>query len=716
MIVPALPGTGQSALFGVFATLALLVFADFGGPLRVRAAAYLATTAVAVPVLAIGVVLGQSVVGAVAVMAVVAALLGMAAVLRGVLAAAQSTLLLATVLAVTSAPAGTQWQVVWSWIAGGLIATAAALLLWPVKPSPVIRLGTAQVFRAVSQAMRCRWCTPPDPHGYAQALDACDAALGTLHAKYDGNLLRPSGLTASDRATAELVDIAGRLRRYQRWIDVTPAAVAADPVQQRSVARFAATIADQLAAIADRLEGTGARLRPEILLEARNRELTELAEWVEGARTAGNDAELIRQRLDDVFPLRLMSVNAELAAASIEGRTDFRDHTVGVSLDFRHRGPLRRLTAHLSWDSPWFRNALRTAAALALSVLVAKTLALGHEFWIVLGTLTALRFDALGTGRTAAQALLGTTVGVALASVLILVFADDATIWWILLPITLFVCAFTPGTFSLAYGQAAFSVAVLVLFSLLFPTSLQVAELRLVEVAIGLAVSLLVSLIMWPRGVVATLYRRMRESMAASTDHLVMAVDLVCGGGVDRRILTEYSRRSAEALELAQESYDLSVASKPPTPLPLRAWSRVALASWHVHAAALLVPGMEQIVAERGPDRVVPTVLAGPLLDAAADMRGQLRTAVATWQDVPSRGSTVDGGDFAWPSMTDVSFVVPESVVALRVAINAWLAQPSDWIGTGPDPRPMTVTWLGDWAAFIAWNADLLRRDLAATG
>ena len=91
--------------------------------------------------------------------------------------------------------------------------------------------------------------------------------------------------------------------------------------------------------------------------------------------------------------------------------------------------------------------------ALSISIAVAKSVTLEHPFWIVLGTLSALRFDALGTGRTARQALIGTGAGVLVGAILILFFGPDPQLWWLVFPAVLFLAAYTPGTFSLAIGR-----------------------------------------------------------------------------------------------------------------------------------------------------------------------------------------------------------------------------------------------------------------------
>lgn len=713
VLLDAIPPLQDTALFGVFATLSLLVFADFGGRLKQRWVAYLVTVAATIPILVAGIFFGQTTYGAMIVMAVVTLALGLAAVLRGMLAAAQTTLLLATVLAVTSAPAGSELRVCVCWIIGGLIATLAASLMWPARPQMGLRKRLAHVYETAAAAVEDRWTNPNSSEATA-AIHEMETALAALHGFYDGNLLRPAGLTNADRALAELVDIGGRLCSYQKWIDVTPVdQTGAEPALDQANSRFAGIIADELRHTSLRLLGKSHDSSPGRIKEAREHHLDAVSQWVEGRRHS-TPATVIRQRLDDEFPLRLSSVSAELAAASSGRHVDFHDESLGDQLEHPRRGAWYRVKAQTSLQSPWLRNAIRTAVALAISVGVAKSLELGHAFWIVLGTLTALRFDALGTGRTAWQAFLGTTAGVALATVLILVVGGSTTVWWILLPISLFVAAYTPGTFSLATGQAGFSLCVLVLFSILYPATLQVAELRLIEVAIGLAVSLAISLVMWPRGVVATLFSRMKEAMDAATDHLVVAIDYIVGGAVDQRILDEFSARASDALDRAQEAFDLAVAQKPPETVSIQQWSRVANGARHVDVAAHLMPGAAHVVTARGAERTIPTPVVGPLLDASNDLRDQLRSAVGVWERQQATTHDDDtANEFGEPDSQPVE--LSPQVVRLREAIDAWLDDSDEWRGPTADPRPAMLTWIGDWTAFIDWSAERLRRSLIST-
>lgn len=712
----SIPGLGPSALFGVFAGLAMLLFADFGGPLRDRFAAYMVTTAVGIPILIVGITFGQSIEGAVIVMAVVAFGLGIAAVLRGPVASAQTVLLLATVLAVTSAPAGTQLTAVICWTIGGVTAGVAALLLWPARPSHRLARDLSDLYRSAARAVRSRWGTP-DQAEYDEVLARLDLQLSALHGQFDGNLLRPAGLTDSDRALAQLVDLASRLRGYLKWQDSPTPGMVDSPALIQAREDLATAIADELDRVADFLADPGRRDNsPDRIKQARDEHLRVAILWVDELRGTVPGSHL-RSRLDNMFPLRLSSISTELASANVAQRQvadHFMDPALNHELNRQRAGAWDRVRANLAWDSPWFRSALRTAVALSCSVALAKTLELSHGFWIVLGTLTALRFDALGTGRTALQALLGTTAGVIIGAGLIEVVGGATALWWVLLPLVLVVTAYTPGTFSLAVGQAGFSVTVIVMFSLLFPASLATAEARLEDVAIGLAVSFAVSLLMWPSGVVATLHRRMMDAIVGASDHLLMSIDYIAGGAVDDDLLGWGAKRAAAALDRAQEAYDLSIAQKPPHTVPLEKWFRVAISARHIDVAANTLPGVSVVIHQLGATSTFPKQLTGSVLEAAHDVRDHLRAVAVAWED--QRDDQQMARPAAGLDSPTADMSTSPGVDALRHDIDAWLDEPSDWTGNGPDPRPALLTWTADWNAFVAWNADRLQSALTATG
>ena len=163
-------------------------------------------------------------------------------------------------------------------------------------------------------------------------------------------------------------------------------------------------------------------------------------------------------------------------------------------------GAMGVLVRHASFRSIWFLNSLRGSLALAAAVLVADLSGVQHAFWVVLGTLSVLRTNAASTESTALRALGGTVVGFVVGALLLLGIGTSTPALWAALPIALAVAAYAPGTLPFAFGQAAFTVVVVVLFNLLVPAGWKVGLLRIEDVAIGCLVSLVVGVLFWPRG------------------------------------------------------------------------------------------------------------------------------------------------------------------------------------------------------------------------
>lgn len=703
-----LPWVSNGALMGAFASLALLVFADFGGPLRQRFIAYMITTAAGVPLIAIGAFAGQQRWTAVVAMAVVALVVGLLAVLRGLIAAAQSVLLLSMVLALTASTPSVLLPDLVSWILGGLAAACAAVFLWPSQANLPIPGLIAEVLDAVADASDVRWVHYGTREELLAARDRVNSAIAALHAKYDGNLLRPSGVTNADRALAELVDEVSRLRYLQKWEDVSDHK---DPQVAEMTAHLCARISNALRACASRLRGDKNPLSSANLFEIRTENLDLTADWL--AENRGTKSpEYLREQIEDTFPVRVITlITSRITDQTIAVKPrpgDERSDPPGVpALEEKPPGPLDRLRMHLSWHSPWFRSAVRSAVALSLSIAVAKSVSLQHPFWIVLGTLSALRFDALGTGRTAKQALIGTTAGVALSAVCIQIIGGNEAIWWILFPIALFWAAYTPGTLSFAVGQAGFSFVVIAMFSILSPVRLDTAEARLIDVVLGLAISLVVSLLMWPRGVVETLYTRLREAMQAACDYYVASADWMAGGAVNDRLLAEYKSASESALDRAQEALDLSIAQRPPKAVALQRWTALANTVHHVDFASRLMPQAVGIIRLRGDQTPLPIQLSGPLMAGANNAREELMAATNAWCDrQPAFDDDSAAGAF---DGTLPDFETAPTVRDLRQAIDDYLATPDDWHGTGSDPRPVVATWLTDWTALFDRSAQVLR-------
>jgi Fusaric acid resistance protein-like len=191
-------------------------------------------------------------------------------------------------------------------------------------------------------------------------------------------------------------------------------------------------------------------------------------------------------------------------------------------------GPLtaaqQRAGAHVARQSLWLQNSLRGAAALGLAVLVADLSGIQHGFWVAFGTLSVLRSNALSTGQNFVRALVGTTAGFLVGGLIVYLIGTNTTVLWVLLPLAILLAGLAPATVSFAAGQAAFTLTLLILFNLLAPAGWKIGLVRVEDIALGGAVSLVVGLLFWPRGAAAALGRALAEAYVDSVRYLADAV------------------------------------------------------------------------------------------------------------------------------------------------------------------------------------------------
>ncbi len=232
-----------------------------------------------------------------------------------------------------------------------------------------------------------------------------------------------------------------------------------------------------------------------------------------------------------------------------------------------------RAGSRVRWHSVWLQNSVRGAVALGLAVLVADLTGVQHSFWVVLGTLTVLRSNALSTGQSALRGLLGNVAGFVIGGLLIVAIGTDDTVLWILLPLAVLVAGLAPAVISFAAGQAAFTITLLILYNIIAPAGWRVGLVRVEDVAIGAAVSLLVGALFWPRGAASALGQALSEAYSETARYLNRAVQF----GVVRcdRLLPETpvpreeSLRAAAASRRLDDAFRGFLAERGPKHLPL---------------------------------------------------------------------------------------------------------------------------------------------------
>ena len=221
----------------------------------------------------------------------------------------------------------------------------------------------------------------------------------------------------------------------------------------------------------------------------------------------------------------------------------------------------------------WLHNSLRGAVGLGLAVLVADVTAVQHSFWVVLGALSVLRSSALNTGQNALRGLLGTVVGFVLGAALLAVIGTNSAVLWILLAPAILVAGFAPAAISFAAGQAAFTLALVILFNIIQPAGWQVGLLRVEDIGIGCLVSLAVGVLFWPRGAGAALGQALAEAYTASAGYLAEAVAFGmdrCDGGTPRRPAPAgAAAQAAAASRRLDDTFRTFLAERGSKPVPL---------------------------------------------------------------------------------------------------------------------------------------------------
>jgi uncharacterized membrane protein YccC len=238
------------------------------------------------------------------------------------------------------------------------------------------------------------------------------------------------------------------------------------------------------------------------------------------ARAAAADAMIAARRAD---PGTVAAQRRSWYAGLEDGLAPAERRFAGLA------GAARIASRHASPRSVWFRSSARGAVALAAAVAVADVSGVQHGFWVVLGTLSVLRSNAASTGSTAWRALAGTVAGFVVGGALLLAIGTGQTALWIALPIAVLVAAYAPGTAPFAVGQAGFTIYVVVLFNLLVPAGWKVGLLRIEDVGIGCAVSLVVGVLFWPRGASAVVGDDLADAFRSGAAYLTQAVDWSLG-------------------------------------------------------------------------------------------------------------------------------------------------------------------------------------------
>ncbi|MEV0719948.1 FUSC family protein [Asanoa sp. NPDC050611] len=569
---------GTFAIIGAFCQLLLV---EFGGPMRERIQAELGLIAAGGVLIAIGTLVSPHVWLAAPIILLVAFLIVFSGVVSSVLASASVSLLLAVILAV-SLPAGAD-QVI-PRLAGWGLAAGAALLavrfLWPAPTRDPLRAPTVAACRALAETMHAGAAVwrggGPSPAEHAALVDRADETVQALHRGFLAAPIRPTGLTTSARARVRLIDELGWIRDITRHhaaraAGTEPAAAAKEAAGDLLDA--AADLLENPDATADALHAAQRRL--DAALGRMGRAVT--SNPVPGAGRATEFVSALEPsfRVQEMaYAVRLVARNVDLSVAA-ERRTWLQralgQQPGGLAGPFATAR--ERALAHLQWHSTWLHNSLRGAVGVAAAVVVVHYTGVQHSFWVIFGALAVLRSNALATGQNAVRAMAGTVVGFVIGAVILIGIGTDIDVLWALLPVAILMAGVAPALISFAAGQAAFTVTLLILFNIIQPAGWQLGLIRIEDIAIGVGISILVGLLLWPRGARKELRTALADAYDSSAHYLravVAYAALCCDGAARPPPPTAEAQRSAAAARRLDDTFRtyLSERGAKPKPLP----------------------------------------------------------------------------------------------------------------------------------------------------
>ena len=462
----------------------------------------------------------------------------------------------------------------------------AIAVLWPAPARDPVRVAAVAACRAVAARLRSEVAfvlagrPPAAAADHEEAIARADGAVSDVQAVFFATPYRPTGLNTAARTLVRLVD-------ELRWLDAVVHHGAPRPVPAPVSTRAGAvklSVAGVLERAADLL--TDPRATADALpaaLTGLDQALGELERGATGRLSDGDAAPAgdVVSALDPSFRAQELSFvaaqiarNVDLAAAA--ERRSWLDQLLGRRPGGL-AGPLasaqERAGSHLELHSVWLRNSLRGAVSLALAVLVINLTDVQHAFWVVFGTLAVLRTNALATGQSVLRGLLGTAVGFAVGAGVVAVIGTDTTLLWAVLPLQSSSPASPRRRSRSRRARRGSRSVLLILFNIIAPDGWRIGIVRIEDVALGSAVSLVVGLLFWPRGAAAALGEALAQAYTSSARYLAGAVALGisrCDPGAPQIAPpTVESTRAAAASRRLDDAFRGYLAERGSKPVPL---------------------------------------------------------------------------------------------------------------------------------------------------
>lgn len=362
--------------------------------------------------------------------------------------------------------------------------------------------------------------------------------------------------------------------------------------------------------------------------------------------------------------LRAMVETARTGAG--EGRTDEdADRPPG---GVRLRDPLEVVRANLNPGSPAVRHAVRLAVLVPATDFAIRAVGVQRGYWVALTILVVLRPDFAATFQRSLMRVLGTVVGLLLASALVHYLLGDSTPAMITLLTVAFFGMRLAGPSNMGLSSMFLAALVVMLLSLAGQPAHSTVVVRLVDTVIGGAVAL-VAVLLWPSWERGQLPDRLAGLVGAYRNYLRSMVDpeTTAAERAAARSAARLARSAAEAsLDRARVE-------------PVSSQGAVELADALLAHSHRLVHALTALDATRQAREIYAKVPEfRVLIDAVSDTLGSVQQAITFgWRQVRdlrlrALQSELAGALAGWPD--DVVAAVLEATDRLVNSLNSMAA------------------------------------------
>ena len=513
-------------LYALLGAFWLLVVTEFPGNRQQRAVAYVGLAVNGFVLITVGTLVAPIAWLAVTLMFFLGVAVTLASLLSTTMSAGQRATLLFYVWPVCT-PVGAIGERLLGWLIALVLCVPAALFFLPPRHYGALRRHVSQVCAALADRIE----------GIGSAEDVT-AAMDALRANFLAASYRPVGLSAGSRALVRVVDL---LELVADLVD-DDAGATLGPVKPPAidVLRCCTRLLDA-SQVAHRAENRA--VLDQALPRLRSLACGSYRDDVLLMLSAPDDAAAIaigRQLLAcRVIATTIGLTGRVIAAAAAADARPVWARALGLKLPptgFADRlspetvAGTTIVSAFLAARSVAAHNGLRMGLGLGLAVAATHLHLVERGFWVVVGTMLVLSSSALSTRIKVVQAVVGTTLGIVLGGLLVGAVGVQPAVLWLLVPITVFGSTYLSRFVSFTAAQAMGALSLLVILNLTAPAGWRIGLLRIEDIAMGAAVGMGVSLLLWPRGATAAVSTLIEAARDVNVRYLQAAVLRVTRG------------------------------------------------------------------------------------------------------------------------------------------------------------------------------------------